>query len=134
MTAWKAGEALKPVVKPAITRDQLNAYAVAAADANRIHLDEEFAHEAGFPSVIAHGMLSMAFLADAVAANFPSNQYRFARMRTRFRKVTFPGDVLRCEGKLKAVHDDGSLLVTIATVNQKGEVTTDGEVDLVPLT
>lgn len=131
--SWTVGQPLQQVVKPAITREQLKAYAEAAEDNNRIHLDEEFAHQAGFPSVIAHGMLSMAFLADAVAANFPPSQYRFARMRTRFRKVTFPGDVLRCEGRLKQIHEDGSLVVTISTVNQKGEVTTDGEVDLVPL-
>ena len=55
------GDALPPVEKAAITTTQLVQYAGASGDFNRIHYDEPFAKEGGFPSVIAHGMLSMAF-------------------------------------------------------------------------
>ncbi|HLZ81280.1 MAG TPA: MaoC/PaaZ C-terminal domain-containing protein, partial [Ktedonobacteraceae bacterium] len=56
------GGKLIPLVKPPITQEQLQRYAEASGDHNPIHLDEEAAHHVGLDSVIAHGMLSMAFL------------------------------------------------------------------------
>src|SRR5437016_14510002 len=56
------GAELSPLVKPPITQEQLRRYAEASGDSNPIHLDEEAAHHVGLDSVIAHGMLSMAFL------------------------------------------------------------------------
>lgn len=124
---WKAKDTLKPMVKPEITRAQLQEYANASGDHNPIHLDEKFAKEAGFDSVIVHGMLSMAFTADLLTLNFPPSEYAVKKMSTRFRKVTFPGDVIRCEGEVKTVNEDGSLTVSFWTQNQKGENTTEGE-------
>jgi len=128
--SWERGKPLSPVDKGPITRDQLRAYAAASGDSNPIHLDEEFAREAGFPSVIAHGMLSAGFLSDLLAANFPEDGFQVVRFKTRFRKITFPGDTLRCEGKVKAVTPEGVIQVDVSAVNQKGEVTTDGEADI----
>jgi acyl dehydratase len=125
--SWEAGKPLSPLTKPPITREQLKAYAHASGDMNLIHLDENFAKEAGFPTVIVHGMLSMAFLADFVAANFPAPGFRVTKLQSRFRKVTFPGDVLKCEGKVKTVGPEGELVLSISITNQRGELTTDGE-------
>jgi acyl dehydratase len=124
---WTDGVTIAPLIKPTITREQLSAYAEASLDKNPIHLDEKFAKEAGFPSVIAHGMLSMAFLGDLVRHNFPEKTYRLLTMSTRFRKVTFPGDTPNCQGKIKKVEADGTLVVSVWIENQKGEVTTEGE-------
>ena len=129
---WEVGQTLEPLVKPAITRDQLRAYADASGDNNAIHLDEDFAKAAGFPSVIVHGMLSMAFLADLIRANFPETAYRLKAFDVRFRKVTFPGDVVRCEGKVKAV-EPARIHITVSSLNQEGEVTCEGEAEVTPL-
>ncbi len=129
----QANETLKPLVRGPLTREHLKAYASAALDFNPIHLEEEFAKEAGFPSVIVHGMLSMAFLGDLVLFNFPEDKYRLNRFRTRFRKVTFPGDVLTCEGKIKSITPEGVITVTILAKNQKNEVTSDGDAEICPL-
>jgi len=125
--SFSAGQTLAPLKKPAITEQQLRDYADASFDNNPIHLDPKFAKEAGFPSVIAHGMISMAFLADYVLFHFPEEKYSLGRMKSRFRKVTFPGDQLTCEGKIKEVHPDGSLTVAVSTRNPAGDVTTEGE-------
>jgi acyl dehydratase len=130
---WEVGQPLKVLTKPPITREQLKHYSQASGDGNLIHLDEEFAQQAGFPSVIVHGMISMAFLGDHLQMNFPPRQYRVLKLRARFRKVTFPGDVLSCEGRVKRVDPDGFHLVTLLTRNQRGEVTTEGEAELRPL-
>lgn len=117
---------LKPLKRGPISREDLKAYAQASSDHNPIHLDETFAQEAGFPSVIVHGMLSMAFLADLVLMNYPEDKFVLKRFQTRFRKVTFPGDVLTCAGEAKP-QPDGSLTVSVWILNQKGEKTCDGE-------
>ena len=62
----KPGLALPPLTKPPLTTRQLVQYAGASGDFNRIHYDEPFAKAGGFPTVIAHGMLSMGFFGQLV--------------------------------------------------------------------
>jgi len=75
----------------------------------------------------------MAFLADFLTVNFPGSSYRITRFRVKFRKVNFPGDQLTCQGKIKKISDEGKLLVSVATVNTKGETTTDGDATVISL-
>jgi len=124
---FELNQPLKPLAKPPITREQLREYAVASGDSNPIHLDDKFAQEAGFPSVIAHGMLSMAFMGDCVNFNFPPTQYDIKTLSCRFKKVTFPGDIITAHGKVKSIHSDGSLTLVLWTENQAGEHTLEGE-------
>ena len=119
-------EQLKILIKPEITPAQLREYAEASGDHNPIHLEPNFAKEAGFPSVIAHGMLSMAFMADCLQNHFAPQKYAVKRLQCRFRKVTFPGDVIRCGGEIKAKNPDGTLTLALWTQNQKGENTSEG--------
>lgn len=129
---WKEKEKLNPIEKDAITEGQLQKYAEASGDFNPIHLKPEFAKEAGYPNVIAHGMLSMAFIADGLVFNFPENQYRVEELSSRFKKVTLPGDKLTVKGEIKKVDlQKGSLLVSLWTENQRGEITTQAEATLV---
>ncbi len=127
---WTEGQTLAPLPMPVITREQLAQYADASGDHNRIHLDEDFAKQAGFPSVIVHGMISMAFLADYLSSRFPEMEYQIKRFKTRFRKVTFPGDLLVCEGKVKKINDDGSLVIAAWTQNQRGETSAEAEAEI----
>jgi acyl dehydratase len=122
---------LSPLKRGPISREDLRAYAAASSDHNPIHLDETFAKEAGFPSVIVHGMLSMAFLADFILQNFPEAKFTLNKFQTRFRKVTFPGDVLTCEGEIKNQGPEG-IRVSVWILNQNGEKTSDGEATLTP--
>src|SRR5437588_679307 len=101
--SWEEGQTLKVLKKPPITREQLREYAEASSDLNPIHLDESVAKSAGYPTVIVHGMISMAFMADHVLYNFPEKEYRLERLKTRFKKVTFPGDELTCSGEIKKI-------------------------------
>lgn len=124
---WVEGQNLKEHQRGPITRENLKEYAQASGDMNPIHLDESFAKQAGYPSVIAHGMLSMAFLADALRANFPPDSYREKSLSCRFKKVTFPGDELAIKGKVKKIDQAGEIIISLWIENQKGEVTTQAE-------
>ncbi len=133
------GQELSPLVKPPITQEQLRRYADASGDHNPIHLDEQAAHRVGLDSVIAHGMLSMAFLGQFVnqqIAEIPGA--RIAELRVRFINMVRLADTLTCLGVVKsqAINDDLSQSITIEywAQNQKGDKVTTGEaVVIVPL-
>jgi acyl dehydratase len=127
-----AGQELVPLVKPPITQEQLRRYAKASGDFNPIHLDEQAAHRVGLDGVIAHGMLSMAFLGQFVnqqIAGIPGA--RLERLRVRFMDMVRLGDTLTCHGvvKSKTIDDDLSESVTLEcwAQNQKGDKVTAGE-------
>lgn len=119
----KVGSELPTLVKPAITRETLKAYGPAAGDPNPMHVDDEFAKNAGYPGVFAHGMLSMGYLGEFLhrAAGGVANVRKF---RARFAKLTWPGDVVSCKGVVTAVRDEGGKKLVdcdIWTETQSGE-------------
>ena len=101
------GQELPPLVKGPITKDDLKTYGPAAGDPNPIHVDDEFARNAGYKGVFAHGMLSMGYLGQFLVQAGGVGSVR--RFRTRFAKLTWPGDVLTCRGQVTGVRDDGGM-------------------------
>jgi acyl dehydratase len=124
--AVAVGDALAPLEKSPITTTQLVQYAGASGDFNRIHFDDPFAREAGFPQVIAHGMLSMAFFGQLVA-DWAGGPARVARLGVRFKAVTFPGDRVTVGGEVVS-RDDTSRTVELKLWAKKsdGTVTLEG--------
>jgi len=116
------GTDLLPLVKGPITREDLKRYAAASGDPNPMHTDEEFARNAGYPGVFAHGMLSMGYLGEFLVQAGGVGSIR--RFRARFAKLTWPGDVVTCRGRVTAVRDEGAARLVdcdIWTENQEGE-------------
>lgn len=84
-----------------ITRADIARYAGASGDFNPIHVDEEFAKSAGFPSVFAMGMLTSGHLSRMVTDWFGvSSTLRFS---TRFTGRVWPGDRLTLGARVTAV-------------------------------
>ncbi len=79
---------------PAVTTVQLVRYAGASDDYNRIHYDQAYAIEqAGLGGVVAHGMLTMAFMGRAVTGW--AGPAAFVRhLDARFTAPVRPGDVV----------------------------------------
>jgi acyl dehydratase len=123
MTSFRVGDTIGPLEKAPITTRQLVMYAGASGDFNAIHYDEPFARAAGFPSVIAHGMLSMAFFGELLSTTFGPHNVR--TLSARFRAVTFPGDVITVSGTITAIEGDAAVLSLKAT-KKDGTVTLDG--------
>src|SRR6202158_3688484 len=79
------GQELPIMVKPPITQHQLNRYAEASGDFNPIHLNEEAARRVELDSVIAHGMLSMAFLGQYISLLIASDpQALITNLKVRY--------------------------------------------------
>jgi acyl dehydratase len=116
------GQELPPVMKGPITREELKAYAAASGDPNPMHTDDEFARNAGHPGVFAHGMLSMGWLAQLLVQAGGVGSIR--KFRTRFARLTWPGEVITCRGRVSRVEDAGRERLVeceIWTENRDGE-------------
>jgi len=91
-----AGAPLEPITRGPIQRPQIARFAAATGDFNPIHTDEAFAQKIGFPSIIAHGPLTLAFLTQVLGHNFGPEKVR--GVAAQFRAPILPGDTLRVEG------------------------------------
>jgi len=109
--------------KQVVARDQPKRYADASDDHNPIHVDPEVAKSAGLPSVILHGLCTMAFAGRAVV-NGPCDgePNRLKRLKVRFSKPVLPA----WELTTRIWKEDGGVL-GLEVVNQDGEkVITNG--------
>ncbi|MEN8182417.1 MAG: MaoC/PaaZ C-terminal domain-containing protein [Myxococcota bacterium] len=111
-----------------LSRTQIVQYAGASGDFNPIHHDEVFAKNAGYPSVFAHGMLTMGltgtllteWLGDGVLRSFG----------VRFVRQVWPGDTLTGKAtvrRLEPGETEGIVEIEIVTSNQKGEPVVTGQ-------
>jgi acyl dehydratase len=120
------GASREQVLVENLSRTQIVQYAGASGDFNPIHHDEPFATGgAGYPSVFAHGMLTMGltgrlltdWLGDGVLRSFG----------VRFVRQVWPGDTLTAKGTVTSVEADGRVAIELVTTNQRGEPVVAGE-------
>ncbi len=116
---------------PAITQEQLRSYSQASGDFNPIHLDEEVAKQVGLPGIIAHGMY-IAALASNRAIEFvekesglPVNSYELYQYQTRFKAMTFVGDIPSVGGLVKQV-GESEFTLELVVKNNRGELVLTG--------
>lgn len=89
-----------PPVSKLITRDRLQAYAQASGDSNPLHLDADFAATTQFGGIIAHGMLTLAFIAQMMVAAFGRSWLETGTMRARFKGAAYLGDEVETGGQI----------------------------------
>jgi acyl dehydratase len=96
---WKdieIGDPIPPLTRAALTRSEMVAFAVVAQESSQLHLDEEFARQAGYGSISAPGLLGMALAGQTVEQWLDNG--RVIGITTRFQKLIWPGDVLTAKG------------------------------------
>ena len=121
----KVGDKMPALVKEPITEVQLVKYAGASGDFNPLHTVQSVGEAAGFGGVIAHGLLVMGFVAQAVAQWVPNRNMR--KLNVRFTGVTRPKDVITVTGEvIEKVEEEGLVRWRIAANNQEGEVKIKG--------
>src|SRR5512132_4248282 len=122
--AVKVGDELPPLVKPPVDRLQISRYMGAAQDWSPLYVDEPYARNAGFPSVLVPGMVAMGVLAELVADWLRGARIR--RFQARFVKIVWPGDVLTCRGRVteRRFEPSGAYAVDMElwAENQRGEL------------
>lgn len=120
------GDEMTPLARR-VTQDQVDAYAEASGDHNPIHVNEEFAKMVGLPGTIAHGLLDMGILAEAVA-RWAGGYDRLAALSCRFSKPLLMGDTITCSGRVAAVDESaGTAELELEATSDRGErVLTNG--------
>ena len=105
-----------------LKRTQIVQYAGSSGDYNPLHTDEIFTTQvAGYPSVFAHGMLTMGMTGKMLT--YYVGDARLTKYGVRFTSQVWPGDTLDSTATVKAVGEkDGVKLVEldVKTVNQNG--------------
>ena len=115
----KVGDTFSLVLVEDLKRTQIVQYAGASGDYNPLHTDEVFATQvAGYPSVFAHGMLTMG-MTGRVVTDWVGAE-RLLSYGGRFVKQVFPGDALTARAEVTSV-DGGVVSFKVSTTNQNGD-------------
>jgi acyl dehydratase len=126
--AVEVGASKSEVVVDDLSRTQIVQYAGASGDYNPLHTDDRFTTEiAGYPSVFAHGMLTMGMTGRILTDWFGPEA--LTSYGARFVKQVWPGDTLTATATVTAVRADGDAKladVEVVTTNQDGDVVLSG--------
>ncbi|MFT7601902.1 MAG: acyl dehydratase [Acidimicrobiales bacterium] len=116
----KVGDTHTEVLVEDLRRTQIVQYAGSSGDYNPVHTDEKFVTEvAGYPTVFAHGMLTMG-MTGMLVTNFVGDG-TLTKYGVRFVNQVWPGDTLTGTAEVADIREEeGQQLVdlTITTVNQ----------------
>lgn len=128
-SSLKVGDTYEERLVDDLTVTQIVQYAGAGGDYNPVHTDTVFATKiAGYPSVFAHGMLSMG-MTGKMLTNYLGDG-RLTKYGVRFTRQVWPGDTLDSKATIKEIREEGGkhyIDLTVETVNQKGEMVIAGE-------
>ena len=128
MADVKVGDKKELLLVDDLSRTQIVQYAGASGDYNPLHTDDLFTKEvAGYPTVFAHGMLTMGMTGRVITDWFGVESLK--KYGVRFVKQVFPGDTLTATAEVTGVRDeDGQKVadVTVTTVNQDGDAVLTG--------
>ena len=121
----KVGETYTETVVEDLKRTQIVMYAGASGDYNPVHTDEPFATKvAGYPTVFAHGMLTMG-LTGRMLTNFVGDG-QLTEFGVRFTSQVFPGDTLSATAVVEGI-SDGIVNLSVETLNQDGVAVARGQ-------
>lgn len=102
-------------------------YQGASGDMNPIHHDPAFARDAGFDRPLMVGMFQAGVLANWAADWLGPENVR--RIRVRWRRPVWPGDVLRLSGRVAKRYEEGTerrVDLDLACANQDGDIVVQG--------
>jgi acyl dehydratase len=105
-----------------LKRTQIVQYAGSSGDYNPLHTDEIFTTKvAGYPSVFAHGMLTMG-MTGKMLTDYVGDA-RLTKYGVRFTSQVWPGDTLDSIATVKEIKDEGGkklVELDVSTKNQNG--------------
>lgn len=123
-----SGEYIPSLTTLPISRLTLALFAGASGDHHPIHLDIDYARQAGMDDVFGHGMLAMAYLGRLLTNRV--SQKRLRRFDARFVAIVRVHERLTCTGRVvEEFEEKGEKLVRLelTVANEKGEVKVTGD-------
>ena len=127
-TKSKVGDKHQEVVVENLSRSQLVMYSGTSGDYNPLHTDEIYTTQvAEYPSVFAHGMLSMG-LTGKMLTNYVGDG-RLTKFGVRFANQVWPGDTLTAAATITKLYEEKTknfVDMEVETTNQNGTVVVKG--------
>ena len=118
----KVGDSYQEEICNNLSRTQIVMYAGTSGDYNPLHSDEIFTTEiAGYPSVFAHGMLTMGMTGKMLTNYVGDGQLTYYGVR--FTSQVWPGDTLTATATVTDIRDeDGQQIadLDLSTTNEEG--------------
>tara|TARA_A100001011_G_scaffold6382_1_gene7330 strand:- start:1224 stop:1643 length:420 start_codon:yes stop_codon:yes gene_type:complete len=118
----KIGDSYQEEVCENLSRTQIVMYAGSSGDYNPLHTDEIYTKEiAGYPSVFAHGMLSMG-MTGKMLTNFVGDG-NLTYYGVRFTAQVFPGATLTAKATIADIREENGTKIAdleISTLDQDG--------------
>jgi acyl dehydratase len=125
----KVGDTYEEEVCRNLSRTQIVLYAGTSGDYNPLHSDEIFTTQiAGYPSVFAHGMLSMG-MTGKMLTNYVGDG-RLKSFGVRFTAQVFPGATLTAKATITDIREEGGEKIAdieVSTTDEAGTVVVKGQ-------
>jgi len=115
---FKVGYML-PTISKCVQREQLVKYSEISGDKNPIHLSDDFAKTTQFGGIIAHGMLTLAFVSELMTSAFESDWLTSGCLKVRFKGAAYLGDRLVVSGEVIEVESLGDISNLTCSVSVK---------------
>lgn len=111
-----------PVLTRSITQDMINAYAEATGDFNPIHVDPEYSKSGPFGRTIAHGLMTLAFVAQMLNEWSDGRFDESGEVDIAFVGPVFVGDTVEVTGSVDQIVDrDGIASARVKLTCRAGE-------------
>ena len=118
----KIGDSYQEEICNNLSRSQIVMYAGTSGDYNPLHSDEIFTTEiAGYPSVFAHGMLTMGMTGKMLTNYVGDGQLTYYGVR--FTSQVWPGDTLTAKATVTDIREEDGQQVAdleVSTTNEEG--------------
>lgn len=119
--AVAVGDAL-PVLRRDVTQSMIDDYARASGDFNPIHVDPDFARAGPFGRTIAHGLMTLAFVAQMLNAWSHGAFDETGEIEIAFVGPVFSGDAVEVSGVVEEIaRRDGALVARVRLACRVGE-------------
>jgi len=119
------GETLPPRTRT-VTHDMCQTF---SGPTRNYHTDREMARALGFPDIVVQGMMSVCFVADALALRYGAGWHHGGKLDVRLVNVVWPGDTITARGLVREIVPEGArqrALLDIWSTKADGTVTVIG--------
>ena len=114
-------------LKHKITEDDVNKFAELTGDFNPVHVDEEFARQAGFGKKVVHGMLTSSFISTMIGMLIPGPGALWTSQTLNFLGPSFIGDEIEVIAVVtKKSIATRQLVLSIKIINQNNFTVVEG--------
>nr|WP_309099452.1 MaoC/PaaZ C-terminal domain-containing protein [Fredinandcohnia onubensis] len=123
----KIGDNIPPLVKKP-THLQLFRYSAITWNTHRIHFDQKYAKEEGYPDVLVQSHLHGAFMTQ-LCTDWMGVNGEIKSMELSVRRFAVPGNTLTCYGQIvnkEIINNEGIVYIDLKEVNENGIICVPG--------